>query len=238
MRQSRKELCRQGKTILIVVHDIRLAAKFCSRLILLNKGNVLADGLPEEVITTGNLHQAYQMNAAVFNNYVSGLLDTYHKEDRSDSKQRIHIISGGGIASDLIRKLYEQHYKISTGVLSTGDGDAIVASAFKAKVIYKEAFAPIDESSSAENRMLIAHANFTVLCNIAYGINNLMNLKDAFIAKQLIVLEDTPIEERDYTNGEAKHLYDALIRQSQVQIMTTNEFMHLMEQKNGVFKSI
>lgn len=235
-----KELCRQGKTILIVVHDIRLAAKFCSRLILLNKGNVLADGLPEEVITTGNLHQAYQMNAAVFNNYVSGLLDiyTYHKEDRNDSKQRIHIISGGGIGSDLIRKLYEQHYKISTGVLSTGDGDAIVASAFNAKVIYKEAFAPIDESSSEENRMLIAHANFTVLCNIAYGINNLMNLKDAFIAKQLIVLEDTPIEERDYTNGEAKHLYDALIRQSQVQVMTTNEFMHLMEQKNGVFKSI
>ncbi len=227
-----KQLCQQGKTILIVVHDIRLAAKFCSRLILLHKGNVLADGLPEEVITGDNLHEAYQMHAAVFNNYVSGLLDiyTYHEKNENNRDKRIHIIAGGGIASDLIRKLYEQHYQISTGVLSTGDGDAIVASAFDAKVIYKDAFAPIDESSSEENRALIRQANFTVLCNVAYGINNLRNLKDSLMAKHLIVLQDTPIEERDYTNGEAKRLYDALIQQSQVKVMTTNEFMQLMEQ--------
>lgn len=232
-----KELCQQGKTILIVVHDIRLAAKFCSRLILLNKGKVLADGLPEEVITPDNLHQAYQMNAAVFNNYVSGLLDiyTYHEENRNDINKRIHIIAGGGIASDLIRKLYEQHYQISAGVLSTGDGDAIVASAFNAKVIYKDAFAPIDESSREENCMLIRHTNLTLLCNIAYGINNLMNLKDAFLAKELIVLEDTPIEERDYANGEAKRLYNALIQQSQVKVMTTNAFMKLLEQEKWSF---
>lgn len=40
-----------GKTILMVVHELNLAAKYCSRIILLGEGTVIADGKPEEVLT-------------------------------------------------------------------------------------------------------------------------------------------------------------------------------------------
>ena len=228
-----KELCHEGKTILIVVHDIRLAAKFCSRLILLNEGKILADGSPSDVITVKNLQQAYKMSAAVFHNDVSGLLDiyTYH-EGKTCSDIKVHLICGGGIAAPLIRMMYEHHYQISVGVLSSGDGDAIVAGAFDAEVIYKPPFAPIGEVCHKANCDLIEQADFTVLCNIPYGINNLVNLQAAVTARKLIVLEDTPIENRDYTEGKATRLYQALIQQSQVNVMTTEEFVKMMEHHN------
>ncbi len=40
----------QGKTILFVSHDISSVAKYCDRVILLNKGNKLSEGEPKETI--------------------------------------------------------------------------------------------------------------------------------------------------------------------------------------------
>ena len=40
----------EGKTIIIVTHDINLAAQFCKRLILMDKGKIVADGSPDQVL--------------------------------------------------------------------------------------------------------------------------------------------------------------------------------------------
>lgn len=51
-------LCRAkagAKLIVMVVHDIRLAAKFCLRLLLLADGKILADGAPHAVVTEQHL---------------------------------------------------------------------------------------------------------------------------------------------------------------------------------------
>ena len=227
-----RNLCQQGKTILIVVHDIKLATKFCSRLILLNKGQIIADGKPKEVITAENLHKAYKMKAAVFKNHVSGLLDIYTYSSAKDCQKgkSVHVISGGGVADNIVRKLYEGNYKISMGVISQGDADAVVGEAFKAQIIKKDCFAQITSETSNKNIELIKAANFTVLCNIFYGNNNLANLKAAFQAKKLIVLEDQKIEERDHTDGKATLLYKQLLEMDKVVVMTTPEFIQCMEQ--------
>lgn len=56
---------RQGGIVLAALHDLSLAARFCSRLILLQKGNVVADGSPIEVLTTENLERVYGISAYV-----------------------------------------------------------------------------------------------------------------------------------------------------------------------------
>ncbi len=48
-----------GGTVLTVLHDLTLAARFCSRAILLSKGAVLADGPPDAVLTGEHLGRAY-----------------------------------------------------------------------------------------------------------------------------------------------------------------------------------
>lgn len=39
-----------GKTLLLVTHDLGSVAKYCNRVILLNKGNKVAEGRPKEII--------------------------------------------------------------------------------------------------------------------------------------------------------------------------------------------
>jgi len=52
-------LGRKGPTVVIVTHDINLAALFCERLLLLTRGRIQADGSPEEVISPERMLAAY-----------------------------------------------------------------------------------------------------------------------------------------------------------------------------------
>lgn len=220
-------MCAQGKTALLVAHDIRLAARFCSRLILLAGGRIVADGAPPEVVTAENLEKAYGLHAAVFINQVTGNLDihTYTAAGQTAGKQTVHVIGGGGSAGSVIRALHERGYRLSGGVFARGDTDAEAALAFGVDYVAGPAFAPIDGDLGRQNREKIACADWTVLGSLAYGAQNLDNLKAAFAARRLIVLEDTPIEERDFTQGEAGCLYRDLVRLPQAAVMTSAEFM-------------
>lgn len=49
-RKRMEEFRRQGKTILLVTHDMGAAETWCERLLLLDKGRLVADGKPHEVV--------------------------------------------------------------------------------------------------------------------------------------------------------------------------------------------
>jgi len=53
------DYCSRGMGSLVVLHDLALAARFCSRLVLLHQGRVLAAGPAAEVLTSANLARAY-----------------------------------------------------------------------------------------------------------------------------------------------------------------------------------
>jgi iron complex transport system ATP-binding protein len=50
---------RDGTTILAVLHDLSLAAAFFPRLVLLDKGRVVADGSPAEVLTDDRVREVF-----------------------------------------------------------------------------------------------------------------------------------------------------------------------------------
>jgi iron complex transport system ATP-binding protein len=51
--------CEAGQSVIVVLHDLTLAAHFCHRLQLLFEGATLAEGLPEDVLDEDNLADAY-----------------------------------------------------------------------------------------------------------------------------------------------------------------------------------
>lgn len=53
-----------GALVIAVLHDLTLAARFCDRLILLNRGRVAGCGLPEIVLTERSLDETYRITAA------------------------------------------------------------------------------------------------------------------------------------------------------------------------------
>ncbi len=52
-----------GGTVVVVLHDLNLAARFCDQLTLLNEGRVIAQGAPESVLAPAPLQQAYGIRA-------------------------------------------------------------------------------------------------------------------------------------------------------------------------------
>lgn len=52
-----------GTTVIVVLHEITLAARFCDRLVLLDHGRVAAFGAPGEVLTDQNLRATYRVSA-------------------------------------------------------------------------------------------------------------------------------------------------------------------------------
>jgi iron complex transport system ATP-binding protein len=56
---------RQGGAVIAALHDLSLASRFCSRLVLMNHGKLVAEGDPVKVLTPDNLAQVYGINAHV-----------------------------------------------------------------------------------------------------------------------------------------------------------------------------
>ncbi|MGV3770692.1 MAG: ABC transporter ATP-binding protein [Sphingobium phenoxybenzoativorans] len=52
-----------GTLVIAVLHDLTLAARFCDRILLLNKGEIAADGDPSDVLNAGNLATVYGVRA-------------------------------------------------------------------------------------------------------------------------------------------------------------------------------
>ncbi|MBT9383432.1 ABC transporter ATP-binding protein [Pseudooceanicola sp. CBS1P-1] len=56
-------LADEGRGVILSLHDLGLAARHCTRLILLAEGQLLADGPPEEVLSPGLVARAFRITA-------------------------------------------------------------------------------------------------------------------------------------------------------------------------------
>ncbi len=54
-----RELTHTGASVLVVLHDLSLAARYCHRLVLLHQGRVAAEGKPDTVLTADTLADCY-----------------------------------------------------------------------------------------------------------------------------------------------------------------------------------
>jgi iron complex transport system ATP-binding protein len=59
------ELNQAGSTIVAVLHDLSLAAHFFPRLVLLDRGRIVADGAPDEVLTAERIRDVFRVDPAL-----------------------------------------------------------------------------------------------------------------------------------------------------------------------------
>jgi iron complex transport system ATP-binding protein len=55
----------EGKSVVIVVHDINYAAAWADRIVAMRDGRIVAEGPPGELLTTGTLERIYGVGLAV-----------------------------------------------------------------------------------------------------------------------------------------------------------------------------
>ena len=64
MALLRAEAAR-GATVIAVLHDLTLAARWCDRLLLIDQGSLVADGKPAEVLTADRIGAVYGVSAFI-----------------------------------------------------------------------------------------------------------------------------------------------------------------------------
>jgi len=57
--QVARELAQSGAAVIIVIHDLNLAAQYADRLVIINNGKVQADGTPWEALKSDTIHRVY-----------------------------------------------------------------------------------------------------------------------------------------------------------------------------------
>ena len=58
-----RQQSRQGRVVVVVLHDLTLASRFCDQLLMLHEGAVVSCGEPRQVLTPDNLQKVYQLQA-------------------------------------------------------------------------------------------------------------------------------------------------------------------------------
>ncbi|MCM3504194.1 ABC transporter ATP-binding protein [Curtobacterium sp. ODYSSEY 48 V2] len=72
LRLVRRLNREQGSTVVMVLHDLTLAARYSDRLVVLHDGGVVADGTPQDVLTPTVLQTAFGLHARVVPDPVTG----------------------------------------------------------------------------------------------------------------------------------------------------------------------
>lgn len=98
---------RDGLAIVIVMHDINLAGRYCDRLITMRDGRIVHDGTAVEVLTDENLADVFHVHARVQRDKVDGRLNCsfYAKDpERTDfehSRQTVFSDSANSVKASV-----------------------------------------------------------------------------------------------------------------------------------------
>ena len=235
-----RELCKKKKLIILAVfHDFNLAARYCNSAILLNEGKIVSIGPIDTILTDENIEKTFHISAIVKRHPITNSLYvvpicTSELKNVQPRALKAHIICGGGTGALLMRTLLENGYKTSAGVLNVLDTDYEVACTLGIPVISEAPFSSITEEAHKANLNKIDNAGVVILSSTPFGRGNLKNLEAAMMALEkgvaMIVIEENPIQERDFTGGEAQALYIELRKRGAILVKSHDQVLSILEE--------
>ncbi len=240
-----RHLCRErGKSAIVALHDLNLAARFADRVVVLDRGRAVADGLPREVLRPELLLAVWGIVAEMKEDprtqipyLVPVLPPSSTLRVPAGLGRWIHVVGGGGSASPIVRHLVDEGYRLSVGVVPLLDSDTEVAESLHIPAVVELPFAPISPSTRARQRELLAAADAVVVAPFAVGPGNLANLEDVepiVGQKPVVLVESTTTGRRDFTpDGAADRLLARLRARGAVTVANLPELTGALERRLG-----
>jgi iron complex transport system ATP-binding protein len=213
-----QELARENRAVITSVHNLGVAAEYCSRLVLLSRGRIAAMGRPEEVLRAEILDRVYQVRTLVAPSVATGSLTvTVIPPKVSGNGVRVHLIGGAGSAVNLTRELYRLGFGLSGGIAHEHDSDEKLWRNLGVECQSVSAFSRIGDAEVSRAAPLAESADVTILCSFPIGAGNLGNLRLAARARRLLVLQPGPADlPRSFFSAEGKALFDEICRKARV----------------------
>ena len=204
-----------GRAVLVSLHDLNLACRFADRALWLSEGRPVALGPASETATEDRIFQAFGVETEVHRRGTRVVI--YPPRTRRSTagtdpslSRRVHVIGGGGSASEVLTALAEAGHEVSAGPLNLLDSDQETCVALRVPCPFEPPLSSISEESRAEHRSLLGRAEAVVLAPVVLGDMNLVNLEDPlpFLAdRPSFLLRGTPESERDFCHGRGVEVY-------------------------------
>ena len=85
-----KAHCRNGGAAIVVLHDLTLASRFCDRLLLLDRGQPVAAGPIDEVLTANTLRRVYGIEVITGMHQGQAYIVPWARNDRRAPDQQLN----------------------------------------------------------------------------------------------------------------------------------------------------
>ncbi|MDI6826980.1 MAG: heme ABC transporter ATP-binding protein [Armatimonadota bacterium] len=248
LKQENEE---HSKTIVVVLHDLNLAAEFCDRLLMLHKGKLYADGTTDEVITASNVQKVYGTAVWVRKHPTSGrpyvlsigsrgIASRLSSEADGLRGYKVHVICGGGSGAPIFANLLEMGCEVTAGVINIGDTDQEAAESLGIEYVEEAPFSPISQKAEIANADFISRSDAVVVAEAPFGAGNLVNLQSALQALKTgkpvaLVGKPESFSERDFTNGVAAEILRELVENGASVLTTADDIAAwIAKMRNGV----
>ena len=67
-----QDMQASGRTVVAVLHDLNQAARYATRLVVMNNGSIVAEGTPEHVLTAELVHDVFSLRCEIVTDAQSG----------------------------------------------------------------------------------------------------------------------------------------------------------------------
>ncbi len=67
-----RRLHREGRTVVLVLHELHLAFRYATHLIVMRDGVIVAEGRPEDIVTAELIERVYDLPCQVIPDPVTG----------------------------------------------------------------------------------------------------------------------------------------------------------------------
>lgn len=217
--QLLRTLNSEGRTVVIVVHDLNMAAQYCDGLVLLDRGLIAAQGSPEEVLDARLILEVFKTRVTVHRQGRRPYVTPVWSEPAaapSHDLPKVHVIAGGGAATGLIEELVMRGATPTVGVVSVFDTDYATAERYELEIVSAPPFEAFSTEAMREFDRFAGQADVIIIAPVFFGQGNLAPLRSTLDAAKrgvdVIVIDRPPIGERDLTGGEAVALVTELGR--------------------------
>jgi iron complex transport system ATP-binding protein len=235
---------RDGRAVVVALHDLNLAARFADRVAVLSHGQLVAEGEPSEILSPELLARVWGVVAEIRRDQATGLpyliprlpLGPEPTSVRPLRRPRVHVVAGGGTGVALLRRLVEEGYDVTAGALPLFDSDTEATEQLGVLAAVEIPFAPLGPEVRTRNRGLLASAEAIVVAPFPVGPSNLANLEDLreFVFKFPTFFVDPPLgTSLEFAGGRATQIREELTRRGGVHVANVDALIAALSARLG-----
>jgi iron complex transport system ATP-binding protein len=232
------QLHESGRTILVILHDLNIAAQYCEDLVLLDQGRVAAEGAAEEVLDPRVILEVFKVRVAVHRQglrpYLTPLWSRARQAAEDKHLPKVHVIAGGGAATPLIEELVARGFAPTLGVVSVFDTDYLTAERYELDVVSAPPFQAFPAETIGHMESLVQECDVLVVAPVFFGPGNMELLRVALRAQErghaVLFLDPDSVAERDLTGGEALALTSKARERGALTASSVKQAVEVIEQ--------